>query len=194
EVRDHTVAAWDRIIDVNLRGVVHGIQAAYPLMIRQGSGHIVNTASMAGLTASPLATAYSTTKHAVVGLSKGLRGEAAALGVRVTVLCPGAIRTPILSGGRYGIFVGPTPEPQLREAARQFFERTRPMDVRRFAAKALDQVARNRAIIVVPGWWKLFWWLERLSPALSLAIGARLVAEARKELATLVDPATKSPV
>ena len=48
---DLTVAHWDRIIDVNLRGVVHGVQAAYPVMARQGTGHIVNTASMAGLTA-----------------------------------------------------------------------------------------------------------------------------------------------
>jgi len=102
EIRDHTIAAWNRIIDVNIRGVVHGVQAAYPIMVRQGSGHIVNTASMAGLSTAPLTTSYSATKHAVVGLSKGLRAEAADLGVKVSVLCPGVIRTPALSGGRYG--------------------------------------------------------------------------------------------
>ena len=57
------------------------------------------------------------------------------------------------------------------------------MDVRRFAAKVLDQVARNRAIIVVPAWWKLFWWLDRLSPMLSLFLAARLVDSARQDLA-----------
>jgi NAD(P)-dependent dehydrogenase (short-subunit alcohol dehydrogenase family) len=183
EVRDHTVDAWNRIIDVNVRGVVHGVQAAYPVMLRQGFGHIVNTASMAGLMPSPLTTSYSATKHAVVGLSKGLRIEAAAFGVRVSVLCPGVIRTPLLSGGRFGIFVGPLPEAEQRTAARRYFERFRPMDVGVFARKVLDQVARNRAIIVVPRWWRILWWLDRLSPALSLALAGRLVEPARQELA-----------
>src|SRR5262249_26181952 len=83
ELRHHTTEAWNRIIDVNLRGVVHGLQAAYPLMLRQGFGHIVNTASMQGLMPSPLTGCYSATKHALVGLSKALRVEAAASGVRV---------------------------------------------------------------------------------------------------------------
>jgi len=183
EVRDQMVATWNRIIDVNLRGVVHGVQAAYPIMVRQGFGHIVNTASMAGLLGSPLTTSYSATKHAVVGLSKGLRAEAAGLGVRVSVLCPGVIRTPLLSGGRYGLFVDTLPEQEQRDAALRYFERFRPMDVRMFAAKVLDQVARNRAIIVVPTWWKILWWLERVSPALGLALAGRLVATARRDLA-----------
>jgi len=62
-----TLDQWNAIIDVNLRGVVHGVAAAYPLMVRQGHGHIVNTASMAGLTAAGQITSYVTTKHAVVG-------------------------------------------------------------------------------------------------------------------------------
>jgi NAD(P)-dependent dehydrogenase (short-subunit alcohol dehydrogenase family) len=183
EVREQTVAAWNRIVDVNLRGVVHGVHAAYPIMVRQGFGHIVNTASMAGLVCSPLTTSYSATKHAVVGLSKGLRVEAAGLGVRVSVLCPGVIRTPLLSGGRYGIFLDTIPEQEQRDAALRYFERFRPMDVRVFAAKVLDRVARNRAIIVLPAWWKIVWWLERLSPTLGLALAERLVAAARRDLA-----------
>ncbi len=78
-------------------------------MIRQGFGHIVNTASMAGLTPAPLQLSYTATKHAVVGPSRALRVEARLHGVRVSVLCPGVIRTPILQGGRYGRFkVGST--------------------------------------------------------------------------------------
>jgi NAD(P)-dependent dehydrogenase (short-subunit alcohol dehydrogenase family) len=65
ELRDHTIAAWDRIIDVNIRGVVHGVQAAYPIMLRQGSGHIVNTASMAGLSTAPITTSYSATEQRI---------------------------------------------------------------------------------------------------------------------------------
>ena len=76
-----TLDQWNAIIDVNIRGVVHGVAAAYPLMVRQGHGHIVNTASMAGLAAAGQLTSYVMTKHAVVGLSLALRSEAAAHGV-----------------------------------------------------------------------------------------------------------------
>ena len=92
---------WNDIIDVNLRGVIHGVRAAYPVMIRQGSGHIVNTASMAGLVTTSAQAGYSATKHAVVALSKTMRVEAATHGVRVSVLCPGVVRTPILTGGSW---------------------------------------------------------------------------------------------
>lgn len=182
ELRDHTIEAWNGIIDVNLRGVVHGVQAAYPVMLRQGFGHIVNTASMQGLMPSPLTASYSTTKHAVVGLTKALRAEAAGAGVRASVLCPGVIRTPLLSGGKRGIFLSAAPEEEQRTRALRYFERFRPMDVRRFAARALDHVAHNRAIIVLPAWWKVFWWLDRLSPALSLFMAQRLFESARIEL------------
>src|SRR4030042_5567326 len=94
---------WNQIVDVNLRGVINGTQATYKIMMKQGFGHIINTASMAGLGAGPGNVAYTTTKHAIVGLSKSLRAEAAQYGIRVSVLCPGAVRTPILEGGgNYG--------------------------------------------------------------------------------------------
>ena len=80
-------ADWDDVIDVNLRGVAHGILAAYPPMIRQGFGHIVNTASMAGLAPAPLQLSYTATKHAVVGLSRALRVEAKRLLCRPTKRC-----------------------------------------------------------------------------------------------------------
>ena len=67
-----------------------------PVMVRQGDGHIVNTASLAGLLPAPGIAPYSATKWAVVGLSLSLRGEGAAKGVRVSVVCPGGVDTPIL--------------------------------------------------------------------------------------------------
>src|SRR6201998_3824019 len=81
EVDSYTLDDWNDVFDVNLRGVVHGIQAAYPIMIRQHSGHIVNTASMAGLVAGAGEGSYTATKHAVVAISKGLRVEAERHGV-----------------------------------------------------------------------------------------------------------------
>ncbi len=169
EVRVCQLEDWDRVLNVNLHGVVNGVQAAYPVMLKQGYGHIVNTASMAGLLPMPMAVSYAATKHAVVGLSKSLRVEAAAYGVRVSVLCPGFIRTPILYGGKYGKNLQPVP-PQVQE---KFIRQYRPMDPTVFAEKVLAALARNKPLIIVPGWWRLLWWLSRLSPALEGALVQR---------------------
>jgi NAD(P)-dependent dehydrogenase (short-subunit alcohol dehydrogenase family) len=163
EVDSYTLDDWNDVFDVNLRGVVHGIQAVYPTMIRQHSGHIVNTASMAGLVASPGLVSYTATKHAVVGISKALRVEAERHGVQVSVFCPGVIRTPIMTGGQYGRM-----NISDEKVLKKFWERLRPMAPEVFAERALRAVLRGDAIIVVPGWWKAWWYLERLSPALSM--------------------------
>ena len=115
---------WIQMMDVNLRGVINGVQAAHKVMMAQGFGHMVNTASLAGLTPSPGNVAYATTKHAVVGLSISLRAEAAQLGVRVSVLCPGFVRTTILEGGvKYGkmlIDLSPEQHRQMLEMIEKF--------------------------------------------------------------------------
>jgi short chain dehydrogenase/reductase family oxidoreductase len=167
--RHYRIEDWRRMIDVNLGGTVNGIQAAYNTMIAQGFGHIVNTASMAGLVPSPGTTSYVTTKHAIVGLSYNLRAEAAQLGVRVSVLCPGVIRTPFIEGGRYGRQVAGV----TSEATREMWEQKKPISAEEFATKAADAVARNEAVVVIPGYWKLFWWLFRLSPSLCMSIATK---------------------
>jgi short-subunit dehydrogenase len=177
-VREYSIHDWNQIVDVNLRGVINGVHAAYPIMINQGFGHIVNTASMAGLIPSPGAAAYATTKHAVVGLSKSLRAEAASSGVYVTVLCPGVIRTPILEGGRYGRMSTEIPPEKMR----QLWEKLRPMPPDLFARKAIDAIAKNKAIIVVPSWWKLFWWINRLFPSFGINLAGRIFQKAQKQL------------
>jgi short-subunit dehydrogenase len=136
-------------------------------MIRQHSGYIVNTASMAGLVTSSGTASYTATKHAVVGLSKVLRVEAERHGVQVSVLCPGAIRTPLLTFGKYGRM---TTTGISNEQLLKFSEPSRPMAPEKFAERALRAVLRGDAIIVVPAWWKAFWYLERLSPALSMRL------------------------
>ena len=176
EIDSYTLDDWNDVFDVNLRGVVHGIQAVYPIMIRQHSGHIVNTGSMAGLLATAGAASYTASKHAVVAISKTLRIEAERHGVQVSVLCPGAIRTPILTGGKYGRFSGVSSEQLLK-----FWEPFRPMAPEKFAEHALRAVFRGDAIIVVPAWWKAFWYLERLSPALSMRAG-RLTLKRLREM------------
>jgi NADP-dependent 3-hydroxy acid dehydrogenase YdfG len=95
DFEDMSVDAWKKILDVNLWGVIHGTQHAYAQMVKQGHGHIVNTASSAGVLPVAKSTAYAATKHAVVGLSTSLREEARRHGVRVSVAIPGLVDTAI---------------------------------------------------------------------------------------------------
>lgn len=94
---DMTPDIWQRIVDINFWGVVHGTEAAYTQMREQGRGHIVNTASSAGVMPVVRSAAYAATKHAVVGLSTSLRAEAADHGVNVSVAIPGLVDTDIFS-------------------------------------------------------------------------------------------------
>jgi NAD(P)-dependent dehydrogenase (short-subunit alcohol dehydrogenase family) len=159
---DLEVDDWDISIDVNIRGVTNGVQACYKFMVAQGFGHIVNTASMAGLIPSTNAVPYSTSKFAVVGLSQALRIEAEYRGVRVSALCPGAIQTPILTGGEFGkLGSGIT-----KEQVTKFWSAFNPMPADEFAREAIDQVAKNLPLIIVPGWWRRAYLTFRLLPRL----------------------------
>ncbi|GFG55450.1 short-chain dehydrogenase [Mycolicibacterium agri] len=167
-----TLEQWNAIIDVNIRGVVHGVAAAYPQMVRQGHGHIVNTASMAGLTAAGQITSYVMTKHAVVGLSLALRSEAAARGVGVLAVCPSAVETPILDKGAVGGFVG-----------RDYFLKGQGVktayDADRLAADTLKAVERNKALLVKPLRAHAQWLLARLAPGLMQRMSIRFIANQR---------------
>jgi len=87
------VDEWDRMIDVNIKGVLYGIAAALPHMKAQKSGHIINVSSVAGHKTGPGSGVYSATKHAVRALSEGLRQEVKPYNIRTTVISPGAVAT-----------------------------------------------------------------------------------------------------
>lgn len=173
---DLSVADWNRVIDVNLRGVVHGVVAAYPVMVRQGRGHIVNTASLAGLLPAGLLTVYSTTKHAVVGLSLSLRAEAAARGVKVLAVCPSAVETSILdpSDGRGGFDV-------RRYVTTDQGVKT-PLAPSVLADEILGAMRKDRALLVTPRSARIAWYLNRLSPAVGLRLGRRVVSIERRQM------------
>lgn len=84
---------WDRMIDVNIKGVLYGIAAALPYMQAQKSGHIINVSSVAGHKVRPGSAVYAATKHAVRALSEGLRQEVKPYNIRTTVISPGAVAT-----------------------------------------------------------------------------------------------------
>jgi NADP-dependent 3-hydroxy acid dehydrogenase YdfG len=96
------VEEWDWVLDVNLRGVINGVRAFVPHFVTQGSGHVANTASMAGISAGPGMAPYLVSKHAVVALTEGLATELAiaAPNVGVTVVCPGQVATNIAASVR----------------------------------------------------------------------------------------------
>ncbi len=174
ELRDVTLEHWNRIIDVNLKGVVHGVTAAYPVMLKQGSGHIINTASLAGLLPSPTLTPYSTTKHAVVGLSLSLRAEAEALGVKVTAFCPGFIDTSIFDNAVYA------DQTDAVKARSLIPFKLVPVD--KAVGQLLDGVAKNKAIVTLPTYAKISLLLKRFAPVLITLSNRKMIHDSRKLL------------
>ena len=158
EFQDLTPAHLESVMQVNFWGTVYGCRSVYPVMKRQGFGHIVNTASLAGLIPGGLTSIYSASKHAVVGFSLTLRAEARQYGIKVSTLCPGYMRTNIQ---------------ETTEAVSAYMnsERNRKMNAEMKFPKpeeCIDRimrgVLRNRGIIVVPLKHKIYWWLHRIAP------------------------------
>ena len=171
DARDLRLEHWYQVIAVNLLGVIHGVQAAYPLMVQQGSGHIVNIASLAGLLPYPTNLPYTTTKHALVGLSLSLRAEAADLGVKVSVVCPGWVQS--------GIY---TASPILN-VRREQMQPTLPfklMDTDTAAQRILVGVARNQPVIIFPWYARMLWWAYRMRITWLYPLGLKLIRDLRR--------------
>lgn len=151
-------------------------------MKAQGFGHIINTASVAGFMPIPGAVSYSATKHAVIGLSKSLRAETASLGIRVSVLCPGFIRTPLINGngGVYGRSLDESSESQ--RLLFEEIEKFKPMAPNRFAIKALRSISKNKAVIVIPSWYKLLLWLHCLFPSIGIMLAKKSFQDMQNKL------------
>jgi NADP-dependent 3-hydroxy acid dehydrogenase YdfG len=106
------VDEWDRMIDVNIKGVLYGIAWALPHMKRQKAGHIINVSSVAGHKVGPGFAVYAATKHAVRALSEGLRQEVKPYNIRTTVISPGAVATELPNS---------VTDPDVAERLRKFY-------------------------------------------------------------------------
>lgn len=186
-IQEHSLDDWRYVIDVNILGVVYGVHAMYPIMRQQGFGHIVNTASMAGQVPCPGLTAYATTKHAVVGLTRSLRAESAGSGVRVSAFCPGVIQTEILNGG--GLF-GRAMGWAGNEPTSEQLARAQPMDADAFAQTALDRVAANDEIIILPRRWRTMARLDKFFPRIMSALTAKRFQKEASQLMAKAASAT----
>lgn len=171
DARDLSMEQWRKVIQVNQWGVVYGAMAAFKIMSEQGSGHVVNIASLAGLIPFPTNLPYSASKSAVVGLSMSLRAEGHDLGVKVSVVCPGFIRSNIFNASE---MVNVPREKIVSNIAFKL------VDVDIAAEKILAGVEKNTAIIVFPTYAKILWWLYRLHPGLIKPLALRLIRDLRK--------------
>lgn len=146
-----TVEDWQWVLGINVMGVVHGCKLFAPDMVANGQGHIVNLASAAGYYAAPDMTAYSASKHAVLGLSEALRAEMAEKGVGVSAICPGVINTGIVASSRMR---GATEQSQEKLVN---FYRKRNYGPERVADAILGAIQHNRAVVPVsPEAWILY--------------------------------------
>jgi NAD(P)-dependent dehydrogenase (short-subunit alcohol dehydrogenase family) len=160
EFKDTDLGHWRRIVDINLWGIIYGCHYAYQLMIKQGFGHIVNTASLSGIVPANLTAAYATTKHAVVGLSMSLRSEAKFYNIKISVVCPGLIRTNIHE----------TPEIltdyMKGEKQRKYMSDAKMTSADDCAKAIVKGVIKNRGIIPITFLARILWLLYRLFPEL----------------------------
>lgn len=173
EARDFTLDHWRDVLNVNLFGTINGVTASYPIMVKQGFGHIINTASIQGLIPLPGSAPYVTSKYGVVGLSNALRIEGADLGVNVSVVCPGYIKTDIFHKMKtVGID---------RRKILQSLPNHLGMPAEKCSKKILRGVERNKAIIVITGHAKILWMLHRINPGLIFWINKHYVKRYRNK-------------
>ena len=172
EIKDMIHDQYKQLIDVNIMGVVNGSSIAYAQMLKQGFGHIVNVGSITGLFTFPIQTHYSATKHFVQGFSLGLRAEAVAYGVNVSVICPMNIKSDMVEGSI--TIVGSRNVEWFKNLPVKW------MDTNQAARIMLKAVARNKAIIVVPSGAKKIWWFFRFSPGIFNFIAAKAMDKMRK--------------
>lgn len=162
DARDVSIEQWDRVLGVNLHGVIYGTISAYRVMVKQGHGHIVNVSSASGLIPQPGNASYCTCKHGIVGLSLSMRFEGADLGVKVSAVCPGDMKTSVYEN----LVVMNMPREEVVRVSRRSHFPIRQISAEAAAREILRGVSRNQALIVFPAAVRWIWRLYRALPSL----------------------------
>ncbi|HEY9338417.1 SDR family NAD(P)-dependent oxidoreductase [Kribbella sp. NPDC003505] len=167
-----TLDEWDRVVDINLMGVVRGCRAFVPLFKRQRAGHIVNTASAAGLVHPPMMSSYNTVKAGVVALSETLSHELHPYGVTVSVVCPSFFRTNLADSIRGA-------DSAMGATARQLIEKS-PRSADDIAVAVIDGIKKQRFLIVPDRPAQLAWLTKRFARPLYDRQMRRIAARAHE--------------
>ncbi len=175
EFKDMTLEHWKKMMDVNFWGVVYGCKSVYPIMIKQGEGHIINVSSFAGLMPGGLMSSYSASKHAAVGFSLNLRSEAKQYGVKVTTLCPGYLETPMHESAINITDYVIAHDIKYREKQHNY---PTPEDCINHMMRG---VLKNKAIVVSPRKQVPLWWLYRLFPSSIPWMWTKIIRRMRKQ-------------
>ncbi|NOY90743.1 MAG: SDR family NAD(P)-dependent oxidoreductase [Deltaproteobacteria bacterium] len=170
--------AWDRVLSINLGGVIHGCHFFAPEMARAGRGHVVNVSSMLGYFGIPGAIGYSTSKFAVLGLSLSLRAELAGHGVGVSALCPGLIDTGIVRRTELPEGV----DPESVQGPLEKLYRIRRFGPERVAQALVRAVEENRDVAPVAVEAHALRLIERFTPKLSRLLGRAVAWQNRRVL------------
>jgi NAD(P)-dependent dehydrogenase (short-subunit alcohol dehydrogenase family) len=157
-LQDITLEQWHRVMDINLWGVIHGCHAFIPMFIRQKSGYVLNMASSAGLFSLPEMAHYSVPKAAVIALSETMRAELARYGIGVTVSCPAAFASDILS--KEGVDVSRSVTLRALDKDAQSGRHTSES----VAAHAIRNMERGHLYDIAHDSMELLWFVKRLMP------------------------------
>jgi NAD(P)-dependent dehydrogenase (short-subunit alcohol dehydrogenase family) len=175
EFKDMTLENWQKMMNVNFWGIVYACIGVYPIMIKQGSGHIINVSSFAGLMPGGLMSSYSTSKYAAVGFTLNLRSEARQYGIWVSALCPGYLETPMHESA---LIVTEYYKKHDEKYLQKKHNYSTPEDCINHMMRG---VLKNKCIIVSPRKQIPFWWLNRLFPSLGPWIWFKVIQRIKKK-------------
>ena len=167
---------WKKIIEVNLYGVIHGVHFFYPMMVRQKSGTIINTSSLAGLVPLPGEASYVASKYAVQGLTEALAIEASFHNIHVLAVCPGVVQTPIYDTGKV---IG-----MDKDAILKLWPKGIEPD--ECAAIILRAVVKKKKRVVITAFGKMLFYLNRFFPGIARMILTRYFKEAKSKSSNAV--------
>ena len=173
EIRDTPVENWHKVMESNLRPIINGTAIVYEIMQKNGHGHIINFASAAGLFPVPIMSIYGATKFAIVGMTLGLRIEAKTLNIKVSVVCPTIVNTPLYDTAIYNKV--------HKLKALKFFKNSKIQTPEIAAWRIIKATASNKPIIHTAMSTRLGWALYRLYPSLYIAGSRRFIKMYRQK-------------